>query len=289
MLTGNKPYHSTDPFATALMHINDPIPQLPEPFVVYQDILNHLLAKEPQDRYPNTETLIKAFKQIRSTPAPTNAEEVTRVITPVVTPKPIKAPIAPEIETIQKTTAAPEKVSVPDIPIGIPAEPHPSPPKKRFIHLTWLLLIPLLGGGAYYLFQQQIQDIISRWGEQKNGEVPIPPTPELDEQDRLAIASFLENAGMLADMGDLIAPSGTNAVSIYCRALALDPSNLEARAGLDAVAANHQEQPQTEAMENELKDTLTDIEDCLKQAPKHPGLLQLHKQITQLLKDKNAL
>ena len=49
---GNKPYHSTDPFATALMHINDPIPQLPEPFTVYQDILNQLLAKEPQDRYP---------------------------------------------------------------------------------------------------------------------------------------------------------------------------------------------------------------------------------------------
>ena len=109
------------------------------------------------------------------------------------------------------------------------------------------------------------------------------PLPSWMNKLGVAIASFLENAEMLADMGDLIAPSGTNAVSIYCRALALDPSSLKAREGIDVVADAHEKQPQIEAMENELKDTLADIEYCLTHhAPKQPGLLKLRKQIEQL-------
>jgi serine/threonine-protein kinase PpkA len=59
MLTGQVPYRASDSFAVALKHINDPVPQLPVELNVYQGILDNMLAKEPDQRYPGGEVLIE--------------------------------------------------------------------------------------------------------------------------------------------------------------------------------------------------------------------------------------
>ncbi len=67
MLTGNKPYQGKDSFATALMHVNSPVPGLPETLSRYQYIIDRLLAKEPKDRFRNAAELIAALDSIKDT------------------------------------------------------------------------------------------------------------------------------------------------------------------------------------------------------------------------------
>jgi serine/threonine-protein kinase PpkA len=58
MLTGNVPYQAADSFAVALKHINDPVPQLSGELAVYQPLLDRMLAKEPDQRFPEAALLI---------------------------------------------------------------------------------------------------------------------------------------------------------------------------------------------------------------------------------------
>ena len=53
MLTGKKPYTATDPMGIMLAHISEPVPELPTEHVKYQPILNRLMAKPREDRYPD--------------------------------------------------------------------------------------------------------------------------------------------------------------------------------------------------------------------------------------------
>lgn len=63
MLTGKPPYQSKDNFALALMHINEPIPQLPGEIDEFQPVLDKLLAKAPDDRFKIAEQFVEALKQ----------------------------------------------------------------------------------------------------------------------------------------------------------------------------------------------------------------------------------
>ena len=51
MLTGRLPFDADDTFAVGLSHINDPVPQLPPALSNWQQVLDRLLAKSPEDRY----------------------------------------------------------------------------------------------------------------------------------------------------------------------------------------------------------------------------------------------
>ena len=50
MLMGKKPYLGQDAFSTALKHINDPVPLLPDEQSRYQTLLNSMLAKDPGEK-----------------------------------------------------------------------------------------------------------------------------------------------------------------------------------------------------------------------------------------------
>jgi serine/threonine protein kinase len=72
MLMGRPPYASgADPIAAMLMHVQDPIPQLPERYSQYQELLNKLLAKDPSDRFQRAADIIEFVKTLRSDATPT--------------------------------------------------------------------------------------------------------------------------------------------------------------------------------------------------------------------------
>jgi serine/threonine-protein kinase PpkA len=56
-LTGSRPYKGADAFETALMHVKEPIPTLPEPLRRFQPIINRLLAKTPEARFATAEEM----------------------------------------------------------------------------------------------------------------------------------------------------------------------------------------------------------------------------------------
>jgi TPR repeat protein len=62
MLTGRPPFDSTESIAILYSHINDPIPELPEEFSSFQPLVNAMLAKEPDQRVPDSESLIEMVR-----------------------------------------------------------------------------------------------------------------------------------------------------------------------------------------------------------------------------------
>ena len=58
MLALHAPFESNDPMALMLKHIQDPIPALPAKHAQLQAIVNRLLAKQPEKRYPSAEPLM---------------------------------------------------------------------------------------------------------------------------------------------------------------------------------------------------------------------------------------
>ena len=58
ILTGGRPYQSTDQMGLMLQHVNDPIPQLPESEIAYQPLISRLMAKEPDDRYQDHKAVL---------------------------------------------------------------------------------------------------------------------------------------------------------------------------------------------------------------------------------------
>ena len=65
MLTGKKPFEAESPVHIVFKHLNEPIPQLPEVFAMYQPLLERMTAKEPDDRFANAAELTAAVTELR--------------------------------------------------------------------------------------------------------------------------------------------------------------------------------------------------------------------------------
>lgn len=66
MLTNTMPYQSDQILTVAMMHKTSPIPVLSEDLSIFQPVLNKLLAKDPDQRYPSAQGLIEALTQLES-------------------------------------------------------------------------------------------------------------------------------------------------------------------------------------------------------------------------------
>lgn len=58
MLTGEKAFHASSPGALVYQHLYADVPTLPAPLSQYQSIIDHLLAKDPADRYQSASELV---------------------------------------------------------------------------------------------------------------------------------------------------------------------------------------------------------------------------------------
>lgn len=62
MLTGMRPFDAHDPVSMIMCHVNDPVPLLPGACAHLQPILNRLLAKDPDERFPHASALIAELR-----------------------------------------------------------------------------------------------------------------------------------------------------------------------------------------------------------------------------------
>ncbi|MEO7014604.1 MAG: bifunctional serine/threonine-protein kinase/formylglycine-generating enzyme family protein [Dokdonella sp.] len=65
LLTGELPFESADPLALALMHAQDPIPKLPAEKAHWQGFIDRAMAKRPEHRYRNAQSMQRALDPIR--------------------------------------------------------------------------------------------------------------------------------------------------------------------------------------------------------------------------------
>lgn len=64
MLMGSKPYKSDSVIGIVIQHQQAPIPRLDDDLIEYQPLLEKMLAKKREDRFPDAEALIKDLKKL---------------------------------------------------------------------------------------------------------------------------------------------------------------------------------------------------------------------------------
>lgn len=64
LLCGYKPFESGDTFAIGIKHINEAVPPLPEPLAQYQSLIDKMLAKDPNQRFQNSEQFVAAVNNM---------------------------------------------------------------------------------------------------------------------------------------------------------------------------------------------------------------------------------
>jgi len=62
MLAREKPFQSDNPMAIIYKHRKSPIPALPAHVSMFQPLVSTLLAKTPEERYPDAATAIEAIR-----------------------------------------------------------------------------------------------------------------------------------------------------------------------------------------------------------------------------------
>ena len=65
LLTGELPFNSTDSLSLALMHAQDPVPRLPAEKSHWQGFLDRAMAKQPEQRFRNAQSMQRALDPIR--------------------------------------------------------------------------------------------------------------------------------------------------------------------------------------------------------------------------------
>lgn len=73
LLTGELPYEAEDPLALALMHAQDPIPRLPPDKAHWQRFIDTAMAKTPDKRFRNAQSMARALDPIARRLAPVGA------------------------------------------------------------------------------------------------------------------------------------------------------------------------------------------------------------------------
>jgi len=70
MLTGQKPYAGNSSVETIIAHLTQPAPVLPGPAARFQDLLERLLAKNPDDRIASAREMCERLRELRPGPHP---------------------------------------------------------------------------------------------------------------------------------------------------------------------------------------------------------------------------
>jgi serine/threonine protein kinase len=65
MLTGLRPFKGSTVIGIIQSHRNDPIPVLPGPLSRFQRLLDGMLAKEPQERFPTVASAVAELARLK--------------------------------------------------------------------------------------------------------------------------------------------------------------------------------------------------------------------------------
>ncbi len=201
MLAEKKPYVGQDPFSTALMHINNPIPDLPVEWATYQPLLNSLMAKDREKRFQSAEQVIQEIDGylINATQAAT-AVALSKANNHAVS--------AADKKTLSRNSRTP-----------------------LYASLGGVMILALSGAGYYFL---NGPSVVNSTGEKKI-LISKPVAKVLNEQEQKNVIRLLEVAEAHMSIGRYKQPPGSNAMETFEMILEIDPENPTAREGLQSI------------------------------------------------------
>jgi serine/threonine protein kinase len=71
MLTGKKPYTGNSDIQIIIAHLSEPIPSLPDEHSQYQELIDRMIAKNPEERFATAGEMIEYIEQVRHPGSPT--------------------------------------------------------------------------------------------------------------------------------------------------------------------------------------------------------------------------
>lgn len=234
MLTGAVPFNGADSATLEKQHLHDAIPRLTGAKVVFQRLIDGLLAKNKADRIQEGKQVLEALEVIhaalrRSTSGTSSAT------------KPAAKPPA-EILTAQQA-ALPEKTIVEDDAIRadssdrpVVAPPSESSDKKQTPMFAMAIVVLLLLFLAGVFFAPQIAPKSPLMTLHVLVKEQISPTPKVDlKQEK--IEHWLSMAEQAMQIQHYVQPLSGSALEAYREVLVLDDLHDKAKAGLEHIAA----------------------------------------------------
>lgn len=259
MLTGELPYSSDDSFALAFKHVTEPIPNLPSKLVIFQPLLNRLLAKDPEDRFPGAEQFLKELREL----------EVQHLLTPTVTETTILP--SPKFSRTKR------------------------PPKRRHPYwkaTTFGTLLLIFTVTSLYFFAPS-HWVAQLWKSDRLRETVSEKQPDVVQEELPDASVFLTQARQFFASGALdeslkTIAQGLNAYPEDSELLALR-ERVRNRLEQQLSEANAREQEAERLLERaqryrqqgNYEAALMDIEEGLKIVSQHAGLLNLRTQVLQ--------
>jgi serine/threonine-protein kinase PpkA len=209
MLVRDKPFKGDDAFATALKHINESPPDLPETFSQYQGLLDRLLAKEPEDRFNDADELIQWIKEKRLDIPLDDSSEHTPTL-------------------------------VADITEAVLSEASESARQSMFSFLTWgvggMLLVLLLGMSIWWGRNNKLRVEHSVVEKEMDNTSLDNPTSNFELKPMTGkIGRLLDVAAAHEGMGRLTEPPGSNACDAYFLILDIESDNRLAKEAVERI------------------------------------------------------
>jgi serine/threonine-protein kinase PpkA len=289
LLTGHTPFNGDTPIAVMMAHLTQPAPPLPDDFAHFQPIMDVLLAKSREERFPTMNDFVVAVKQgvvesdtlmtrLQIDPNLSTSEQLRKIGFSLSDPTgnswrsltgPGSATPLPRTgegqipRTPSGRVPAPVPARAPSVRVPVqrrPAQEEPPPPRSRWPLYAALAAAVLLavGGGVV-------------WKLRGGGG--------LSERDRELAAYRLKDAERLVDEGKLLNPPKDNAFEVVQTVQQLDPTNEQAEALLERIARTLQEQADKALRSGDLAAAATAVQGGLVVRKDDAALIALSQRI----------
>ena len=274
MLTGRKPYVASDPYAVALRHVTDPVPELPGPLEWLQPLIDRTMAKDREQRFATGDAFMAACDALLR-----------------------EHPIAPGSERRSGRRRRPGPSAGDAREASGSAPPRSRQLPRGVLPLSLALLLAVTGTLVWrWLHRPPVPSssaITPTTTPATLPPIPTPSEPAGDSADtaglnRLDTPALLARAGKYLDdgfksgLGEKFGyPAGDNAIDLFREVLKREPGNSTATQGLARIAAFY-ERGARSALDRGLNTGADElIEKGLRAAPTSEGLLKLKAELAQ--------
>ncbi len=223
LLCGYKPFESGDTYAIGIKHISEEIPPLPQPLAQYQPLLDTMLAKDPNQRYQNSEQFVNAIEMAMGAGGAT-------VIQSAINPaEPLKRRVSDK-NSIDNTGD------------------HNKKGKKKIPMLIAVTSMAVIAAGAVLYFNSDKADDLSVTVEPQIFKSTKQQQQDSQSKKANELALQIEKKLFIAEQlalhisKDLV--KREELINLYREILVLDDSNQAAAAGLETIAVLYLDEAQ---------------------------------------------
>lgn len=271
MLIGRPPFDGSDPFAVALAHITQPVPTLPSEFAWLQPIIDRLMAKRADERPESGEAFIAELDKLR--------QRMPRSQLGLVVRHDTGRQRAVENAATVPVASSRTRIASPARPAWLPWAGG-AVGLMLVLGLAWLLL-PSSG----QVEPGSASALASSPAVPAAGAISVPLAVSDLESLLTQAEAYLDYGLRDENLGArLTFPEDDSALGMFQQALALDPGNERARAGLKRIADSFAERAATACDRNLWSACNTIAEDGLRVDPERQDLRELQGRAERALR-----